>query len=110
MAQGALNKHFNVILNGDSYNLENQEMLTEKGLSNIHSGVEAIHRLRAEKNLGLFKKMCGLPPALPQQHQRLPSRHGTPPWTGGPPATCTSVSACLGCLSWTFVTPGGCPR
>jgi len=57
IAREALNKHFKVIFNGDSYNLDNQAMLTEKGLSNIPSGVEAIHRLSAEKNLNLFEKM-----------------------------------------------------
>jgi len=62
VAREALNKHFKVIFNGDSYNLENQEMLTEKGLSNIPSGVEAIHRLRAEKNLDLFEKMGVMSP------------------------------------------------
>jgi len=57
IAREALNKHFKVIFNGDSYNLDNQAMLTEKGLSNIPSGVESIHRLSAEKNLNLFEKM-----------------------------------------------------
>ena len=58
----ALNKHSKVIFNGDSYNLENQEMLTKKGLSNIPFGMEAIHHLRTEKNLDLFKKISGIPP------------------------------------------------
>jgi len=57
VAREALAKHFKVIFNGDSYNLENQEMLTERGLSNIPSGVEAIHRLSSEKSLDLFEKM-----------------------------------------------------
>lgn len=57
IAREALNKHFKVIFNGDSYDLENQDMLTKRGLSNISSGVEANHRLSAEKNLNLFEKM-----------------------------------------------------
>ena len=54
VAREALHKHFKVIFNKDSYNLENQEMLTEKGLPNTPSGVEVIHRLRAKKNLDLI--------------------------------------------------------
>jgi len=62
VAREALEKHFKVIFNGDSYNLDNQQMLIEKGLSNIPSGVEAIHRLTADKNLELFEKMGVMSP------------------------------------------------
>jgi hypothetical protein len=62
VAREALNKQFKVIFNGDSYNLENQDMFTEKVPSNISSCVEAIHRLCIEKTLDFFEKLDGLPP------------------------------------------------
>jgi glutamine synthetase len=57
IAKEALNKHWRVIFNGNNYDEEMQEMLTERGVWRIDSGVEAIHRLTAEKNVGLFEKM-----------------------------------------------------
>lgn len=53
----ALNKHWRVIFNGDNYDESMQEMLTERGVWRIDSGVEAIHCLTAEKNIDLFEKM-----------------------------------------------------
>ena len=57
VAREALKKHWKVIFNGDNYCDENQQMLTEKGLWRIDSGVEAISRLTADKNIALFEKM-----------------------------------------------------
>jgi len=77
VAREALNKHFKVIFNGDSYNLANQEMLTKKGLSNIPSGVEANHRLRAEKNLDLFEKMGVMSPEETTSRETVLHEHYT---------------------------------
>lgn len=57
IAQEALNKHWRVIFNGNNYDLDNQQMLTDRGVWRIDSGVEAIHTLTAEKNVKLFEKM-----------------------------------------------------
>jgi len=57
IAQEALQKHWRVIFNGDNYDESNQEMLTKNGVWRIDSGVEAIRRLSAEKNIALFDKM-----------------------------------------------------
>jgi len=57
IAREALKKHWKVIFNGDSYDLDNQKMLTDTGVWKIDSGVEANHRLAAEKNLNLFESM-----------------------------------------------------
>jgi glutamine synthetase len=57
VAQEALKKHWKVIFNGDNYDVANQEMLTKSGVWRIDSGVEAITRLTADKNLALFEKM-----------------------------------------------------
>lgn len=57
IAQAALKDHWKVIFNGNGYDPANQEMLTERGVWRIDSGVEAIHRLSAEKNIELFSKL-----------------------------------------------------
>jgi len=57
IAREALEKHWKVIFNGNSYDLDNQKMLTDMGVWRIDSGVEANHVLVAEKNLALFEKM-----------------------------------------------------
>merc|ERR1711957_129875 len=57
IAKEALNKHWKVIFNGDSYDLDNQEMLTKSGVWRIDSGVESNRVLVAEKNLALFETM-----------------------------------------------------
>merc|ERR1711966_122694 len=77
VAREALKKHFKVIFNGDSYNLDNQQMLTEKGLSNIPSGVEAIHRLAAEKNVDLFEKMGVMSPEETASRETVLHEHYT---------------------------------
>jgi len=77
VAREALKKHFKVIFNGDSYNLDNQQMLTEKGLSNIPSGVEAIHQLTAEKNVDLFEKMGVMSPEETASRETVLHEHYT---------------------------------
>jgi glutamine synthetase len=57
VAREALKKHWKVIFNGDNYDEANQQMLTDRGLWRIDSGVEAIAQLTAEKNIALFEKM-----------------------------------------------------
>lgn len=57
IAKEALEKHWKVIFNGNGYDTANQDMLTERGVWRIDSGVEAIKRLSDEKNLELFDKL-----------------------------------------------------
>lgn len=53
----ALKKHWKVVFNGNNYDPANQQMLTDRGVWRIDSGVEAISRITAEKNIALFEKM-----------------------------------------------------
>lgn len=57
VAREALKKHWKVIFNGDNYDEANQQMLTDRGVWRIDSGVEAIAQLTTEKNIALFEKM-----------------------------------------------------
>mmetsp|Transcript_4807 Transcript_4807/g.14021 ORF Transcript_4807/g.14021 Transcript_4807/m.14021 type:complete len:711 (-) Transcript_4807:93-2225(-) len=57
VARESLKKHWKVIFNGDNYDESNQQMLTDRGVWRIDSGVEAIARLTADKNIALFEKM-----------------------------------------------------
>ena len=57
VAREALKKHWKVIFNGDNYDEDNQQMLTDAGVWRIDSGVEAIATLSSEKNVALFEKM-----------------------------------------------------
>jgi glutamine synthetase len=57
IAREALKKHWKVVFNGDNYDPAMQDMLTESGVWRIDSGVEAISRLTAPKNVALFEKM-----------------------------------------------------
>eukprot|EP00934_Nitzschia_sp_Nitz4_P008635 Nitzschia sp. Nitz4//scaffold78_size91513//35044//37334//NITZ4_004923-RA/size91513-snap-gene-0.137-mRNA-1//-1//CDS//3329558112//8625//frame0 len=57
IAREALKKHWKVVFNGDNYDEANQQMLTDRGVWRIDSGVEAIAQLTAEKNIALFEKM-----------------------------------------------------
>jgi glutamine synthetase len=57
VAREALKKHWKVIFNGDNYDEANQQMLTDRGLWRIDSGVEAIAQLTDPKNIALFEKM-----------------------------------------------------
>jgi len=60
IAREALDKHWKVIFNGDNYDATSQQMLTDKGVWRIDSGVEAIHALSSDKNVALFEKMSVL--------------------------------------------------
>lgn len=57
IAREALKKHWKVIFNGNNYDESNQKMLTERGVWRIDSGVDAMSRLTADKNIALFEKM-----------------------------------------------------
>eukprot|EP00929_Paragymnodinium_shiwhaense_P058490 TRINITY_DN2928_c0_g1_i1.p1 TRINITY_DN2928_c0_g1~~TRINITY_DN2928_c0_g1_i1.p1 ORF type:complete len:725 (-),score=193.65 TRINITY_DN2928_c0_g1_i1:304-2478(-) len=55
VAAEALNASWKVIFNGNGYDLANQKELTDRGVWRIDSGVEAMSRLSAEKNIKLFE-------------------------------------------------------
>jgi glutamine synthetase len=57
IAREALKKHWKVVFNGNNYDPANQEMLTNRGVWRIDSGVEAISHLTMDKNVKLFEKM-----------------------------------------------------
>lgn len=57
VAKEALNASFKVIFNGNGYEAANQEKLTADGLWRIDSGVEAIARYSAPKNVAIFEEM-----------------------------------------------------
>ncbi len=58
IATKALKENFQVIFNGDGYDMKNQHYLkNERGLSQIDSNVDAILALRSNKNKDLFSKM-----------------------------------------------------
>lgn len=56
IARDTLNKHWKVVFNGNNYDPANQQMLTDRGVWRIDSGVEAINVLTNEKNIKLFEK------------------------------------------------------
>jgi len=57
VAAEALNTHWKVIFNGDNYDEANQQMLTDRGVWRIDSGVDAICTLSSPKNIELFGDM-----------------------------------------------------
>jgi len=57
VAQRALQESWNVIFNGNGYDPANQDMLTNSGVWRIDSGVEAICRLTATKNVEMFRRL-----------------------------------------------------
>jgi glutamine synthetase len=57
VASAALKKHFKVVFNGDGYDASNQQMLTNRGVWRIDSGIEAIIRMQDPKNMSLFKEL-----------------------------------------------------
>jgi len=57
LARTTLEKHWKVVFNGNNYDPANQQMLTDKGVWRIDSGVEAIARFTDPKNTALFDKM-----------------------------------------------------
>jgi glutamine synthetase len=56
-AQQALKDHWRVVFNGNNYDPAMQQMLTDKGVWRIDSGVEAVQRFIDPKNVALFEKM-----------------------------------------------------
>lgn len=46
-----------VIFNGNGYDQASQQMLTDKGLCRIDSGVDAMCRYTVPKNIALFEEM-----------------------------------------------------
>jgi glutamine synthetase len=57
VAAEALNNHWRVIFNGDNYDTEMQQKLTDDGVWRIDSGIDAIVRYTAPKNVELFSAM-----------------------------------------------------
>lgn len=57
VAREALKKHWKVIFNGNNYDPAMQAELTSRGVWRIDSGVDAIARLTADKNIALFESM-----------------------------------------------------
>lgn len=57
VARAELKEHWKVVFNGDNYDEANQQMLTDRGVWRIDSGVEAIAHLTMDKNVKLFEKM-----------------------------------------------------
>lgn len=57
VAQEALKDSFKAIFNGNGYDVECQEKLTKAGAWRIDSGVEAMCRITAEKNVKLFEDL-----------------------------------------------------
>jgi len=57
VAAKALNESWKVIFNGNGYDEANQKMLTEKGVTRIDSGVDAMSRLGAPKNIALMESL-----------------------------------------------------
>jgi glutamine synthetase len=57
IAREELNKNWRVIFNGNNYDPDAQQELTDRGIWRIDSGVEAIATLTDEKNINLFQKM-----------------------------------------------------
>jgi len=54
VARKALNDSWKVVFNGNGYDPANQEALTKAGLWRIDSGVDAMCRFTAQKNIDLF--------------------------------------------------------
>merc|ERR1712048_983996 len=77
IAKEALEKHWRVIFNGDNYDLDNQQELTDRGVWRIDSGVEAVAQLTSEKNTALFSSMGVLTAEECQAKQDVTHDHYT---------------------------------
>ena len=75
IAREALKKHYRVVFNGNNYDPAVQEELTKRGIWRIDSGVEAISRLTADKNIALFEKMNVLTSAECHSRQDIMHSH-----------------------------------
>lgn len=63
VATALINKHLDkVVFNGDNYDEANQQMLTDRGVWRIDSGVDSICRFTDPKNTDLFAKIGVLQP------------------------------------------------
>ena len=77
IARKALNENWRVIFNGNNYDEAMQQELTDRGIWRIDSGVEAIARLTAEKNVNLFQKMKVLTKEECESRQTIMHDHYT---------------------------------
>eukprot|EP00970_Alexandrium_tamarense_P011508 scaffold2514_cov226-Alexandrium_tamarense.AAC.1 len=77
IARQALNENWKVIFNGNNYDEAVQQELTDRGLWRIDSGVEAIARFTAEKNVALFQKMKVLTKEECESRQMIMHDHYT---------------------------------
>jgi len=57
VARKALNDSWKVVFNGNGYDPANQEALTKAGLWRLDSGIEALKRITAPKNIELFASL-----------------------------------------------------
>mmetsp|Transcript_9765 Transcript_9765/g.20775 ORF Transcript_9765/g.20775 Transcript_9765/m.20775 type:complete len:221 (+) Transcript_9765:1-663(+) len=77
LAREALNENWRVIFNGNNYDPEMQEELTNRGIWRIDSGVEAIARLTDPKSIALFQKMKVLTKEECESRQQILHDHYT---------------------------------
>ena len=75
VARDALKKHMRVVFNGNNYDPAMQDELTQRGIWRIDSGVEAMSRITAEKNVALFEKMGVLTGVECQSRQDIMHNH-----------------------------------
>ena len=75
VAQAALQKNMKVVFNGNGYDPANQQMLTDKGLWRIDSGIDAIARFTVPKNVALFSEMGVFSPEECKARQTVMLNH-----------------------------------
>ena len=75
VAEEALNNHWKVVFNGNGYDKDNQEMLTERGSWRIDSGVDAICKFTEPKNVQVFEEMGVFKPEECEARQTLLLKH-----------------------------------
>lgn len=100
VASKALEESWKVVFNGNNYDAANQQMLTDRGVWRIDSGVEAICRLTDPKNIKLFTDSAPLAQRRPQGGGPEPRRPSLPavsrsslPANADPPLACPTVCA-----------------
>ena len=77
LARRTLNENWRIIFNGNNYDPAMQKELTDRGIWRIDSGVEAIARLTATKNVELFQKMKVLTKEECESRQHILHDHYT---------------------------------
>lgn len=77
LARETLHENWKVIFNGNNYDPAVQQELTDRGIWRIDSGVEAIARLTAQKNVDLFQKMKVLTKEECESRQHIMHSHYT---------------------------------